>query len=260
MNSTLRPKRNTDHAILYWLTLCSLVLSLFNPAVFAKDADPQQAKVMWVKGKARYTTDPESKNWKVIEKGALIPAGAVIEIADSSNVDLSLQDAQHRTFDLRTSTFQTCLGCSSFLRIYEKSVITLDFGSEKIKRKTLPYIRIDLRAGSIRADSHKLPPQANLHVTCPHYTAKIIPAGYAATADGKFIIGPGSAILEIKDKKNHSVTITKELTSNLSYDASTDQITPMDEHLLRSFKTSGDTPHYRPPPIAPTQPPLRRGI
>lgn len=222
------------------------------------------AKVVRLKGDARYAT--ASNVWQPLKVGDLLQAGAIIQTAKDSRVDLVLGDkdavaAERKWGDV--ISYQPEVD-QDFVRVWENSVMAIDklliadTGADQVKETQL-----DLRAGKIFGTVKKLSAASKYEVKIPNGVAGIRGTIYVIAAEGVLSVLKGSVVVAHPDGSGNIVT--KVVVAGQSYDCRTGQFTPIPEYLIRDCQSAehdshnghNGPPHHFPPPphghVSPTE-------
>jgi hypothetical protein len=231
-------------------------------AVSAQAAEQGIAKVVNVKGAARYTT-ADNTNWRPLKAGTVLRQGTVIQTASDSHVDVILnnpnatvaQSAALSAVDPASSGPSTVAYTQpkaeqDAIRIYENTVLGLDklsitqTGADKVTDTQL-----DLKAGRILGTVKKLSAASTYEIKIPNGVAGIRGTIYTISADGILSVLSGSVVLAIVAPDG--TTTTQEVRAGQQYDAKTGQLTNIPEsELQQRIKDARDI--GRGPGVVPT--------
>ena len=217
-------------------------------SAFAQQMTQSTAKVVRIKGSARYAD--ASNVWQPLKVGDVLYAGAIIQTAADSRVDLILgeKDAvatEHKWGDV--VRYQPTAQ-QDFVRIWENSVMAIeklmisDTGTDKIRETNL-----DLRAGRIFGMVKKLNGASKYEVKIPNAVAGIRGTIYTISSGGIVDVLVGSVVIAYKDANGNIVT--QVVMGGQRFDASTGQITPIPEYDQKEMvKTTKDQTGPNVPP------------
>ena len=213
------------------------------------------AKVVRIKGDARYAT--AANVWQPLKVGDTLNAGAIIQTAKDSRVDLVLgeKDAianEHKWGEV--IQYQPEVE-QDFVRVWENSVMAIDklmvadTGADQIKETQL-----DLRAGRIFGTVKKLSAASRYEVKIPNGVAGIRGTIYIISAEGVLSVMKGSVGIAHPDGSGN--VVTQVVVGGQSYDCRTGQFTPIPEYLNRDGQAAlndcntghHEPPHHFPPP------------
>lgn len=160
-------------SLLNWLTVCGVVL-LAAATLTAQAAEDREAKVVRLKGSARYSTG--GNVWQPIKVGDTLKAGAIVQTAAGSVVDLVFSEA---FLAARTPTHGESVSYNptvqrDIIRIQPDSVLAIDrltevnTGADKVTETQL-----DLRSGRIVGSVNKISAASTFEVKIPNGVAGI---------------------------------------------------------------------------------------
>lgn len=222
-----------------------LVALAIAAALSAQAAEQGIAKVVNIKGAARYTT-PENSTWRPLKVGTVLKQGTVIQTASESHVDVILnnanataaQSASLSSLDAAASASTSTVAYSQpkaeqdAIRIYENTVLGLDkltvtqTGADKVTNTEL-----DLKAGRILGTVKKLSAASDYKIKIPNGVAGVRGTIYTISSDGILSVLSGSVILSYVGADGNPVT--QEVKAGQQYDAKTGQITNIPESELK---------------------------
>ena len=223
------------------------------------------AKVVRIKGDARYAT--VNNVWQPLKVGDVLNAGAIIQTAKDSRVDLVL--GEKNAMAAEPAKWGDVIQYSpeveqDFVRVWENSVMAIDkllvadTGADQIKETQL-----DLRAGRIFGTVKKLSAASKYEVKIPNGVAGIRGTIYDISAAGLLSVFKGSVVIAYADGTGNIVT--QVVVAGQSYDCSTGQFTPIPENIRKngedadhdSHNGNHEPPHHFPPPphhhVSPTE-------
>jgi len=182
-------------SLLNSLVACGVALAMVS-TLAAQTADQSAAKVVRLKGDARYSTG--NNNWQPLKVGDVIKPGMVIQTASNSRLDLALGDgsapvaqaASSSTLAYRPSAEQ------NLVRIWENTLLGVDKLTEThTGADVVTETQLDLKAGRITGTVKKMSAASKYEVKIPNGVAGIRGTVYDITADGVIKILSGSAVM-----------------------------------------------------------------
>ena len=201
----------------------------------AEKSSPGAAKVIRLRGSARYTTD--QKTWKELKKGTYLKSGALIQTAPNTVLDLCLNEARSKN---SPDTMQTA---DNVIRVFENSALSLD-------KMASGELQLDLRAGSIMGSVGRLSAADKYEIKLPRGRIGIRGGTYIADVSGVVNVIQGSAVVVAAGADN-SMT-TKKLSSRQGYDPTSGAIVPLHLDTYPPPLTCSDSELPPPPPSTPT--------
>ncbi|HYG22255.1 MAG TPA: FecR domain-containing protein [Verrucomicrobiae bacterium] len=220
-----------------------LVALVIAAAFSAQAAEQGLAKVVNIKGAARYTT-ADNSTWRPLKSGTVLRQGAVIQTASDSHVDLILNNqkasaattaalgAMDSSASASTVAYVQPKTDQDAVRIYENTVLGLDklianqTGIDKVTETQL-----DLKAGRILGTVKKLSAGSSYEVKIPNGVAGVRGTIYTLSADGILSVLTGSVVMAYVGADG--TPTTQEVRAGQQYDAKTGQITNIPESELR---------------------------
>jgi hypothetical protein len=232
------------------LVACAVALAMVS-TVAAQTVKERTAKVVRVKGAARYSTG--NNVWQPLEPGTRLKAGAIINTAGDSYVDIVL-DESGSSAPFATETGQISTGAvlsyrptaeRDVLRVFADSVLAIDkltkmdTGADQVTETQL-----DLRSGKIFGSVKKLSAASRYEVKIPNGVAGIRGTMFVITADGIVSVYSGSVVIAYTSTgpDGQPVTVTQVVMAGYQFNARTGEMTPFTE------------PAPQPPPTAMTAP------
>jgi FecR protein len=178
------------------------------------------AKVTRLKGSARYKIG--SGAWMPLKSGQTVGAGAIIETAPDSRVDLSLGEGEAPKANLTVGTMLTYQPATAqnMVRVWENSRMAIDTmtvtetGSDVVSETQL-----DLQAGHIFGSVKKMSAASRYEVKIPNGVAGIRGTTYDINVDGIIKVLDGSVFLNYKNSKGDSAS--QVIMSEQMFDART---------------------------------------
>ena len=196
---------------------------------------PDGAKVIRLRGNARYTTD--QKTWKELKKGTILKSGALVQTAPTTVLDLCLNEARSKN---SPDTMQTA---DDVIRIFENSALSLD-------KMAADEVQLDLRAGSIMGTVGKLSATDKYEIKLPRGMVGIRGGTYIADSSGTVNVFQGSALVVIAGADN--AMTTKKLSSRQGYDPTSGAVVPLHLETYPPPLTCSDSELPPPPTGTPT--------
>lgn len=203
----------------------------------AQQMSQSTAKVVRIKGSARYAT--ASNVWQPLKVGDVLKAGAIIQTAEKSRVDLVLGEKDAVAPERKwgdTIKYQP-VAEQDFVRVWENSVMAIDkltvadTGTDKIRETQL-----DLRAGRIFGTVKKLSAGSKYEVKIPNGVAGIRGTIYSISAAGVLSVTSGSVVIAFTDGSGN--VVTQIVVAGQSFDTRTGQFTPIPTTLRKEMESS----------------------
>ena len=180
-----------------WLVAGSLALLMVS-SVAAQTAKERMAKVVRLKGSARYSTG--NNVWQPIKTGTLLKSGFIIQTAADSYVDVLLGESESAVTPPRAVvgdqvSYQS-KAAQDLIRLRDDTVLALDkltvtdTGADQITETQL-----DLRSGKIFGSVNKLSPASHYEIKLPNGVAGIRGTVYMISADGVVQVLSGSVVI-----------------------------------------------------------------
>jgi hypothetical protein len=216
-------------------------------AVSASAAEQGIAKVVYIKGLARYTT-PENPTWRPLKTGTVLKQGTVVQTASESYVDVVLHNPNATAAEsasLSAADSAAALATSSVyqpqpkneqdaVRIFENTVLGLDklaithTGADKVTDT-----RLDLKHGRILGTVKKLSATSKYEVQIPNGVAGIRGTIYTISADGVLSVLSGSVVIAFVGPDG--TPVTKVVNAGQQYDAKSGQIIDIPDSELKDL-------------------------
>jgi hypothetical protein len=214
-------------------------------ALSAQAAEQGIAKVVHIRGAARYTTT-ENPNWRPLKTGAVLKQGTVIQTAADSYVDVVLNnanataaesaalgaaDASMSNPDVSSASYNQPKAEQDAIRVYENTVLGLDkltlnqTGADKVTDTQL-----DLKAGRILGTVKKLSAASKYEIKIPNGVAGVRGTIYSISSDGILSVISGSVVLAYVGADG--TPTTQEVKAGQQYDAKTGQLSDIPEAEL----------------------------
>lgn len=229
------------------------------------------ATVVTIHGLARYSTG--NNVWLPLHEGKELPAGAVIQTASESYVDVSLDNSagSSQSFAEKTQVIHRFIyGAGgtggetqqNVIRLRENTVLAIDrLSFEQTGADTVCDIGLDLRAGRVFGNVKKLSAASKYEVKLPNGVAGIRGTIFDFNAAGIIAIPSGGAVASYFDSNGNLAT--KVVSGGQFLDMTTGDIKDIsgdqENNYLNEAKAvapptggNGPTPPYNPEPTCPT--------
>jgi len=189
------------------------------------------AKVVYIKGSARYTTGtPGSDPWQPLKVGTMLKPGMTVQTASGSYVDLVLNNANavatpvpvasNNLMSARPKVEQDAI------RLRENTVLSIDkLTIAQTGVDTVTDTQLDLKAGRIFGTVKKMSAASRYEIKIPNGVAGIRGTIYELSADGVLDVLDGSVWLSYLGPDGKP--IVKEVPAGYEFDARTGQVTPI---------------------------------
>jgi hypothetical protein len=205
----------------------AVVVMAWASTLCAQSSYQGAAKVVRIKGVARYTTD--NKNWLPLKAGDVIKAGAVVQTASSSQVDLLLTDREEAGPEPALGTVgyrPEAETRANVVRMSENTVLGLDKLSWMDTGVGLvTETQLDLRAGRIFGTVKKLSGASKYEVKIPNGVAGIRGTIYTLDSTGVLKVLTGSVVLAYV--KSDGTVVTQVVMAGQMFDPATGLVTPI---------------------------------
>src|ERR1041385_987770 len=216
------------------LAVCLLAMGMV-AGVAAQTATPGAAKVVRIKGAARYTTG--NNVWLPLKTGALLKPGTLIQTSSQpgSYVDLVLGDGEapiarptvmgSTAGDARSRSY-TPNADQNIVRLFENTVLQVDkLTSMETGAGTVSETQLDLQRGRIFGNVKKMSAASRYEVKLPNGVAGIRGTIYTLSADGVVQVLVGSVVIAYVGADGN--TVTQVVMGGQQFDAKTGQVTPI---------------------------------
>jgi hypothetical protein len=233
-----------------YLVFAGLALAMVISAT-AQQLSQSSAKVVRIKGSARYAT--ANNVWQPLKVGDVLSAGAIVQTAENSRVDLVLGESAALDLGAGSAVPKTVspayqpVAEMDFVRIWENSVMAIDkltvadTGADQIRETQL-----DLRAGRIFGTVKKLSGGSKYEIKIPNGVAGIRGTVYSISALGVLTVTSGSVVIAYADGTGN--VVTQVVSGGQSYDTRTGQFTPIPQSAEREMRSAlGDARTGLPP-------------
>jgi hypothetical protein len=191
------------------LLACGIALAMVT-SLSAQNVQPGMAKVVNIKGSARYMTGANA-SWQPLKSGTILKSGAIIQTAAGSYVDVVLNNAEAAgpALSAISAGAQGAGGAGAgsgvayqpkakqdAVRIFENTVLGIDkLTVEETGVETITQTQFDLKAGSIFGVVRKLSAGSKYEVKLPNGVAGIRGTVYYITATGIVRVLSGSVVV-----------------------------------------------------------------
>jgi len=215
------------------LIVCSLAVAMVS-SVAAQSAGRSVAKVVRVKGGARYTTG--NNVWLPRKVGAVLKQGTVIQTADDGSlVDLALGDGEApmtsprpviADASSRSSRSYAPTSEQNMVRLFENSVLAIDkLTSVETGADMVTETQLDLQRGRLFGNVKKMSGASKYEVKLPNGVAGIRGTIYQLNAQGVVQVMVGSVVIAYVGADGN--VVTQVVMGGQQFDARTGQITPI---------------------------------
>ena len=238
------------------LVACAVAFAMVS-TLAAQSAMEGAAKVVRIKGSARYTTG--NNQWQPLKLGAVLSPGTVVQTSTErgSYVDLVIGDGNAplpAPAAYKPSIPNSMSGLSSYqptadqnvIRMWENTALGIDkltcmqSGAEQIADTQL-----DLKAGRITGSVKKLSAASKYEIKLPNGVAGVRGTVYDLTSEGVVKVLVGSVVLASVDSKSGNVT-TQVVMGGQQFDPRSGQVSPLPatemaslDKLVASMRTTG---------------------
>ena len=217
-----------------------------------------KAKVVRIKGKARFTTG--NNVWQPLKAGDIIKPGAVIQTSGNNGdyVDLVLGDGKAPLVSSGPKTAVTPISYQpeseqNFVRISENSLLgidkltTLDTGADVVSETQL-----DLKAGRIMGSVKKMSAASKYEVKIPNGVAGIRGTVYDISALGFIRCSAGSIVIAYVGAGGK--VVTQLVNAGQQFDAPTETFSPLPSTAMESMLRVQAEANVGNGPVAPSGP------
>lgn len=207
------------------LIACGVALAMLS-TLAAQSADQGAAKVVRLKGGVRCKIG--NGDWQPLKVGDIVRAGAIIQTAAKSRVDLVLGDASApvaRPVPSDTMAYQPTAE-QNIVRMWENTLMGIDKLTEMhTGADVVTETQLDLRAGHISGSAKKMSAASKYEVKLPGGVAGIRGTVFDITAEGLIKVLVGSVVLAYVGP-NGSVS-TQIINGLQQFDARTGILSPL---------------------------------
>ncbi len=226
---------------------CAIALALVSTAV-AQGAMDGAAKVVRVKGSARYTTG--NNVWQPVRVGEVLRAGTVVQTSteEGSYVDLVLGDGNAAvpqpvnykpSIPDSMSTSATSFRPSSeqnVVRIWANTALGIDkLTAMQTGADTVSETQLDLKQGRITGNVKKMSAASKYEVKLPNGVAGVRGTLFDIQAIGIVKVYVGSMVVAWVDPKTQNVT-TQTVMGGQAYDAPNNQLSPLSPAAMNEMQ------------------------
>ena len=230
------------------LVACGVALAMVT-SVSAQNVQQGIAKVVSIKGSARYLSGPNS-TWQPLKAGAILKPGTVVQTASGSYVDLVLNnpDAAGIPLSAMSAMMQAApsdpdAAGSSYqpktkqdaVRVFENTVLGIDkLTVDQTGADMVTETQLDLKAGSIFGTVRKLSAASKYEVKIPNGVAGIRGTVYFISADGMVRVLSGSVVLAYVSSDGS--VVTQVIAAGQQFDLRNTQFTAAPGSMLAEMK------------------------
>ncbi len=228
-------KRN--RSLTYAVIACGLALALTASLNAAQTVVDGAAKVIRIKGSARYTTG--NNIWQPVKLGAVLKPGTIIQTSKEkgSYVDLALGDgnaavpaeASGAVFTPSTPSSTSSYAPKAeqdIVRVTEDSALGIDkLTWEETGADVVTETQLDLKQGRIIGTVKKLTPASRYEIKLPNGVAGIRGTIYDITANGLVRVFAGTVVVAWVGADGS--TVTKVVGPGKQFDPRTGEVTPI---------------------------------
>jgi hypothetical protein len=227
------------------LVVGAIALAMIS-SVEAQNANVGRAKVVRMKGQARFTTG--NGVWQPLKVGDVIKPGTVIQTAmeKGSYVDLVLGEGRagwigdvgsagsaSSSSASPVANYQA-KGQQNMVRVWENTALGIDkLTSMQTGADEVTETQLDLKTGRLTGTVKKMSAASKYEIKLPNGVAGIRGTLYDITADGVVRVVDGSVVIAYM-AADGSVT-TKVVTAGNKFDARTGEISKMTQAEINSF-------------------------
>ena len=215
-----------------WLVACAVAFAMVTSAQAAE----RTGKVVKIKGSARYSTG--NNIWQPLSVGTLLKAGALVQTAKDSFVDIALTESdvvQPPTASGVGAGGKRPTATQDLVRLSEDSVLAIDkltvvnTGAEKVTETQL-----DLRSGRVLGSVKKMAAASRFEVKVPNGVAGIRGTLFAISADGVVDVAIGQVV--ISWTKADASTGTQVVSEGWQFDVRSGELTKIPDMILDGLK------------------------
>ncbi len=226
-------------------TACAIAVAMVS-TLSAQTAADGAAKVVRVKGPARYTTG--NGVWQPLKAGAILRPGTILQTSTEkgSFVDLVLGDgsaavptpAVYRPYipnSMAPSVSYQPTSEQNVVRVWENTALGIDkLTAMSTGADVVTETQLDLKAGRISGNVKKMSAASKYEIKLPNGVAGIRGTTFDITAEGVVRVLVGSVVMAWVDPKSGNV-VTQVVMGGQQYDARSGQITPINEAEIKAF-------------------------
>ncbi len=188
-------------------TLAVFGVTLAMASTLMADTKQVTAKVVRLKGQARYKVG--NGEWKPLKVQQTIGAGAIVETAADSRVDLALGEGEAPRANLTVGTMSTYQPATAqnMIRVWENSRMAIDtLTVTQTGAEVVSETQLDLQAGHIFGSVKKMSAASRYEVKIPNGVAGIRGTTYDINVDGIIKVLDGSIFLNYKNGKGDNAS------------------------------------------------------
>ena len=234
------------------MVACGMAVAMITN-VSAGDAKQRTGKVVRVKGAARYSVG--NNVWQPLKVGESLKAGAVVQTAKDSSVDISFEDSGYVASARPSGPSKSHLNLfqptmeQDMVRLGADSVISVDkLSVVETGADTITETELDLRKGRVFGTTKKMSAGSQYKVKIPSGIAGIRGTIYTLSADGVVQVLVGSVVIAYTQPDG--TVVTQVVNGGYQYDARSGQITPIPDfnqkEMVREAKEARIGPNTPP--------------
>lgn len=219
---------------------------------WAADNGTIPAKIVRIKGVARYTTD--QKVWHPLEMGQTIKPGMTIQTGENSMVDVILGEGnvnpnpepmpEHISYNPKVE--------QNLVRLWENTTMGFDKLTQmQMGSETMTDTQLDVRAGRVFGTVKKLSASSKYEVKIPNGVAGIRGTIYMVDANGIIGVLSGSVMIAYMDSNGNPQTV--EVGQGQQFDTRTGEIQPLSPIFQNQLGETGHQAEPFTPLNGPTQ-------
>lgn len=234
-----------SRSVVRGMIACGLALAMIG-SVAAQTATEGSAKVVRIKGQARYTTG--NNVWKYdLKVGSVVKPGTVIQTSTDpgSYVDLVIEGDMPMVRAVVNATGPTTQNApntgfqakaeQNTVRIAENSVLGVDkLSSINTGADVVTDTQLDLKAGRIIGNVKKMSAASKYEIKLPNGVAGIKGTFYDISADGVVRVVTGTVVVAYVGQDGNVVTQT--VGAGQQFDARTGQISPIPQSVMQELR------------------------
>jgi len=216
--------------------------TLATATAMAAEAKERVAKVVRIKGAARYSTG--NNIWQPLKVGVVLRSGAIVQTAKDSYVDITLGDGAFAgpAASVKSGPPSSAASALAYrpqadqdlIRLWEDSVISIDkLAMAETGAEVITETQLDLRAGRVFGTTKKLSAGSRYEVKIPNGVAGIRGTTYTLSADGVVAVLSGSVVVAYTQPDG--TVITQLVTPGNQFDAKTGKVTPIADFNQREM-------------------------
>lgn len=221
------------------LVACSIALAMVT-SVAAQSAQEGLAKVVYIKGSARYLTAGNTM-WEPLKIGVILKPGAIVQTASGSYVDLVLNNAGavESVKSISASAALSNVAAApqprtqqDAVRIFENTVLGIDkLTVNQTGIEPVTETQLDLKAGRILGTVKKLTAGSKYEVKIPNGVAGIRGTIYYIEAVGVCAFLQGSGVLAYMGPDK--TALTQQIMTMQQFDTRNGQLTAISSTILQ---------------------------